>query len=141
MGRLSALGAAALGALALGAAPAGAAKGAPLRLSNAQVLRIALRVAGADGDAHPTGIAFARGRLAPAVRVFDPRAHPTARGLKALGGARSVVDLVAMHGRFKSKGSHPHSGRVLELIMNAHSGEVFGVSIGPTLLAQLSRLG
>jgi hypothetical protein len=116
------------------------------RLTDAHVLEIALRVAKADGDAHPTRIELASGRLKAAVKVFDPHAHPTAAGLKALGGARSIVDLVAMHGRFTSHGPHPHNapepkGRVLELIMNAHSGTVFAVSLGPKVRVPLARLG
>jgi hypothetical protein len=145
MTRLLAIGSAALGALVLAAA-APASSASQARLSHAQVLKIALRVARADGDARPTRIELASGRLEVAVKVFDPRAHPTAHGLKALGGARSIVDLVAMHGRFASHGPHPHNrlepkGRVLELIMNAHSGTVFGVSLAPKVPVPLSRLG
>jgi hypothetical protein len=142
---LSALTASTLGALTLAVHPApGAGK---LRvISHAQVLAIALRVARLDGDAHPSRVAVASGRLEKAVKVFDPEAHPTAFGLKALGGAKSVVDLVAMRGRFTSHGPHPHNrpepkGRVLELIMDAQSGNVFAVSLGPKMPAPLSRLG
>ena len=78
--------------------------------------------------------------------MFDPHAHPTALGLKALGGANSIVDLVAMHGRFTSSGSHPHNtpepkGKVLEVIFSAHSGTVFAVSLAPRVPVPLSRLG
>jgi hypothetical protein len=136
----------ALGALPLATTPAWGLKSASPLLTPAQVLKVTLRVAKADGDAHPSNIMLASGRLARAVKVFDPHAHPTAAGLRALGGAATRVDLVAMHGRFTSHGPHPHNtaepkGRVLELLLNAHTGIVFGVSLGPKLAAPLSRLG
>jgi hypothetical protein len=133
--------------LALTVAAAPEARGAKSALlPPAQVLRIALRVARADGEPHPRNIALASGHLVAAVKVFDPHAHPTAAGLGALGGAGTRVDLVAMRGHFTSHGPHPHNrpepkGTVLELLMNAHSGVVFGVSLGPKLAAPLSRLG
>jgi hypothetical protein len=137
--------AAALGSAALAASPAlGFTNGK--RLGPAQVLKIALRVANADGDPHPSRIELASGRLKAAVKVFDPHAHPTPAGLRALGGAKSTVDVVAMNGHFTSAGSHPRfkpqpKGKVLELIMNARSGVVFGVSLGPKVRVPLSRLG
>jgi hypothetical protein len=145
MTRRSAIGCAALGTLVL--ATAGPATSATqTQLTHAQVLTRALRVAKADGDAHPTHIELASGRLEKAVKVFDPHAHPTALGLKVLGGATSIVDVVAMRGRFTSHRSHPHNrpepkGRVLELIMNSHNGTVFGVSLGSNVPVPLSRLG
>jgi hypothetical protein len=148
-----ALAAATSGALALAAATPGAPATTPAAatarsslLSHARVRAIALRIAKLDGDSHPSQIALASGPLQKAVKVFDPHAHPTAAGLRALGGAKSIVDLVAMHGRFTSRGPHPRNrrepkGRVLELIFSAHSGTVFGVSLGPRLRVPLSRLG
>jgi hypothetical protein len=119
---------------------------APKMLSGAQVLKVALHVAKLDGDARPSELAVASGPLEKAVKVFDPHAHPTKAGLEKLGGAKSLVDLVAMRGRFTSRGPHPHNrpepkGRVLELIMSARSGVVFGVSLGPKVPVPLSRLG
>ena len=136
----------ALSALALATTPAWGLRSASPRLTPAQVLKVALRVAKADADAHPSNIMLASGRLAVAVKVFDPHAHTTPYGLKALGGANSIVDLVAMHGQFTSHGPHPRNrpepkGTVLELLMNARSGVVFGVSLGPKLAAPPSRLG
>lgn len=142
---LAAIGSAACGTLVL--ATATPARATPRRpLNHAEVLKIALRGAKADGDAHPTSIELASGPLNAAVKVFDPRAHPTAAGLRALGGAKSVVDVVSMRGHFTSHGPHPHNrpepkGKVLELIMNAHSGTVFGVSFAPKVPVPLSRLG
>ncbi|HEV2980615.1 MAG TPA: hypothetical protein VGX51_04225 [Solirubrobacteraceae bacterium] len=132
-------------AMALAPAQSSAATRTKL-LARAQVLKIALRVAKADGEARPTRIELASGKLKAAVKVFDPRAHPTAAGLRALGGAKSAVDVVAMRGHFTSHGPHPHNkpepkGRALELIMNARTGTVFGVSLGPKVPVALSRLG
>jgi hypothetical protein len=115
-------------------------------LTNAQVLRVVLRVAAADGERHPSEILLARGPLGRAVKVFDPQAHPTPSGLKALGGANSTVALIAMRGHFTSNGPHPNGrpepkGRVLELLMNARSGVVFGVSLAPALKVSLLGLG
>jgi hypothetical protein len=140
-----ALGAAALAALTFAASQAGAATIAK-PLGHAQVLKIALRLAKLDGDSHPSQVMLASGHLQKAVKVFDPAAHPTRLGLEKLGGAKSLVDLVAMRGHFTSSGPHPiHTpkpkGKVLELIMNAHTGAVFGVSLGPKLRVPLSRLG
>jgi hypothetical protein len=145
MRRPSAIGSAVLGTLVLAtAAPANSKPRAPL--THRQVLKIALRVAKLDGDSHPRQVRLASGRLEKAIKVFDPHAHPTARGLNALGGAKSIVYLVAMNGHFTSHGPHPHNrrqpkGRVLELIMNAHTGTVFAVSLGPKVPVALSRLG
>jgi hypothetical protein len=143
--RAHAFAAAALGAASLAAAPAPAAAKSKL-LSRAQVLKIALRVARVEGDAHPTRIELASGRLKAAIKVFDPHAHPTSAGLKALGGGKSTADVVAMHGRFTSTRPRPHNarapkGKVLELIFSAHSGTVFALSLGPKVPVPLSRLG
>lgn len=144
MKKYSAIALLALIALGLAATPTFASARAK-QLTHARVLAIALRIAKLDGDAHPSEIAAASGRLEEAIKVFDPHAHPTPSGLKALGGASSVVDLVAMHGHFTSNGP-PHNrpepkGRVLELIFSAHSGTVFAVSLGSRVPVPLSRLG
>lgn len=130
-------------ALAAGAAPAAAQR---TLLDRAQVLGVASRIAKLDGESHPRQITLASGRLEAAIKVFDPHARPTAIGLQALGGANSIVDLVAMQGHFTSHGPHPHNtpepkGAVLELILSARSGVVFAVSLAAKIPVALSRLG
>jgi hypothetical protein len=115
-----------------------------------QVLRIALSRAKFDGDRHPTKVRAAKGRLSKALRVMDTIGKTSfplqPGGPEAPGNASSQVYLVAMRGHFVVNGPHPHGspapkGHVLELIVDAHTGVVEGLSLGPRLRAPLSRLG
>ena len=110
-----------------------------------QLLVIALPEAKLDGDAQPTETVIAKGRLVVALKVMNPRVTTPAARLEAAGGANSLVYLVAMHGHFVIH-SHPHgkpepTGRVLELIIDAHTRFVSALSLKSKVPVPLSRLG
>ncbi len=111
-------------------------------LSHKRLLHIALRVARSYGARHPKDIVEATGRHAIADRVFDepePRS-PEAPQLPIIqkaqteltseeGGPNRLVDLLAMRGHFVKR-ARPHGfpgaeGRVLTLIVDAHTGVVY----------------
>lgn len=143
----------------VGTAPTEAAR--PI-LTHKQVLRIALRVAKSYGVQHPKGVLEATGRLVVADEIFDgpepgfpaPQS-PVMRQAEAEimnqeGGPNRLVDLLAMRGHFVKKaqpdGFPGAEGRVLDLIIDAHSGVVDGrglVEKAPDLsrLGHVTRLG
>jgi hypothetical protein len=110
-------------------------------LAHRQVLQVALARAKRAGDPHPKRIEMASGPLKDAMSVSDPTS-----GLGPAVDGEELVDLVVMHGWFHVNGSPPRGrhiapGRVLEVIVDAHSGFVQGLSLGNRLPVSLSRLG
>jgi hypothetical protein len=116
-------------------------------LTQAQVLQIALSEAKSNGELHPSRIMTASGRLKKALKVFDPQSGITPYGIALFGGANTPVDLVALYGHFTHYGAKlpPFTrrprGRVIELIVNAHTGDVLAFALLNKLRAPLSRLG
>jgi hypothetical protein len=110
-------------------------------LRHRQVLRIALREAEQSQDPRPKRIEMATGSLRNAASVMDPTDR-----LGSGAGGEEVVDLVVMHGYFHINGSPPrgHSiapGKVMELIIGAHTGFVEGRSLSNEEPVALSHLG
>jgi hypothetical protein len=143
MKRVAAIGAGILVAVTMlvaqsaAAAPASPATG-PV-LTHRQVLQIGLLEAGRAGDAHPKRIKLASGSLRDALRVTDPRSELES-------GGSEVVDLLVMHGYFHINGSPPRGrsiapGKVMELIVDAHTGFVEGRSLSNKEPVALSHLG
>jgi hypothetical protein len=139
--RTIALGLAMIAALALGAQTAVAGpvsqKVTPV-LTHRQVLQIAVTEAGNSQDPNPKHIAMATGKLSVAMRVMDP-------GGSGSPGGDEIVDLVVMRGYFHINGSPPPGrvippGKVMCLIIDAHTGFVEGRSLGNEV-PHLSRLG
>jgi hypothetical protein len=113
---------------------------AAAQLTHKQVLRIALREAAHSRDPHPKRIEMATGSPRAALYVMEPRLTSGSD----LG--EEEVDLVVMHGRFEIDGSHPpHSriapGKVMELIVGAHTGFVTARSLSDHVPVPLSHLG
>jgi hypothetical protein len=109
-------------------------------LTDKQVLDIALVQAAHSRDPHPKRIEMATGSLGAALKVTEPRA--------ITGSATTspeLVDLVVIRGHFHIIGSPPLGrhiapGRVLELIIGAHTGFIESRSLGNEVPV-LSRLG
>lgn len=109
-------------------------------LTHKQVLDIALREATKSRDPHPKRIEMASGSMGAAIKVEEPQA--------VSGSALTnpeLVDLVVMRGYFHLDASHPRGGRIapgkiLELIIAAHTGFVEGRSLGNEVPV-LSHLG
>jgi hypothetical protein len=109
-------------------------------LTHKQVLHIALRVARSYGVRHPRDILEAVGRLLIADAIFDelPPGVPTPESsatqkaeteiMNEEGGPNRLVDFLALRGHFV-KNAQPDGfpgteGRVLDLIVDAHTGVV-----------------
>jgi hypothetical protein len=110
-------------------------------LTHEQVLQIALREAEQSGYPHPKRIEMASGSLKVATSVTDP----TGRLGSAVNG-KEAVDLVVMHGHFQVNGSPPHGrhiapGKVLDLIIDAHTGFVQELTLSNDVSVPLSHLG
>jgi hypothetical protein len=110
-------------------------------LTHEQVLQISLREAEQSMDPHPKRIEMASGSLKDATSVMDPASElgPTIDG-------QEVVDLVVMHGYFHLNGSPPPGrsiapGKVMELIIDIHTGSVGGLSLSNKEPVPLSHLG
>jgi len=110
-------------------------------LTHRQVLQIALREARQSRDPHPKRIEMASGSPRKAMRVMDPTGS-LGSGVDGEG----VVDLVVMHGYFHIN-AHPPRGRsiapgkVMELVIDAHTGFVGGRSLSNEEPVALSHLG
>jgi len=81
------------------------------------------------------------GSLRAATGVTDPTG-----GLGSAVNGQEVVDLVVMHGYFHVNGSPPRGhhiapGKVLELIIDAHTGFVQGLTLSDEVPVPLSQLG
>jgi hypothetical protein len=144
MRRMAAIGAGALAAIVLVAQIATAdpaSMEAGPALTYRHVLNIALTEARDSADHHPKRIEMATGLLKDAVKVMDPTS-----GLGPVIDGRQVVDMVVMHGYFHVNAPHPsHSriapGKVMELIIGAHTGFVQARSLGNKVPVPLSHLG
>jgi hypothetical protein len=137
----------------IGTAPTQAAR--PI-LTHKQVLHIALRVARSYGERHPRDILEAAGRLVIADEIFDEPepGFPTPESpamqkaeteiMNEEGGPNRLVDLFALRGHFVKKakpdGFPGAEGRVLDLIVDAHTGVVDAQGLGEET-PDLSRLG
>jgi hypothetical protein len=109
-------------------------------LTHQQVLHIALREAVNSRDPHPKRIEMATGSLGAAIKVTEPNATSG-----SVLTSPELVDLVVMHGYFHINGPHPRGsrigpGKVLSLILSAHTGFVEARSLGNKVPA-LSHLG
>ncbi|HEY5194330.1 MAG TPA: hypothetical protein VIJ39_10730 [Solirubrobacteraceae bacterium] len=107
-------------------------------LTHEHVLHIALVEAKESQDPHPKRIEMATGSLSAALRVMEPKASAAPAGTE-------VVDLVVMRGYFHINAPHPRGhpiapGKVLCLVINAHTGFVQARSLGSEVPA-LSHLG
>ncbi len=135
--------AASLAAIALvaqmaAAAPASQPTGS--ELTHKQVFHIALVEASRARDPRPKRIEMASGTQGAAMKVMEPRGEGSALS------SQLPVDLVVVHGYFHVIGSPPRGdhiapGKVLELMIDAHSGFVLGLSLSDTVPVSLSRLG
>ena len=110
-------------------------------LTHKQVLQIALTEAKRSADPHPKRIEMVSGSLRAATGVTDPTG-----GLGSAVNGQEVVDLVVMHGYFHVNGSPPRGhhiapGKVLELIIDAHTGFVQGLTLSDEVPVPLSQLG
>ncbi len=109
-------------------------------LMRQQVLHIALREAANSQDPHPKRIEMATGSLGAASKVMDPQ------GISgSVMRSPELVDLVVMRGYFQINGPHPRGsrirpGKVLCLILSAHTGFVEARSLGDKVPV-LSHLG
>jgi hypothetical protein len=110
-------------------------------LTHKQVLQIALTEAKRSADPHPKRIEMASGSLKVATSVTDPTGR-----LGSGVNEKEAVDLVVMHGHFQVNGSPPLGrhiapGKVLELIVGAHTGFVQELTSGNDVPVPLSHLG
>jgi len=141
---LAAIGAGALAAVVLAAQVAPADPVSPTAgpaLTYKQVLHIALGEARSSNDPHPRRIEMASGSLRDAMSVMDPTG-----GSGTAGDGQETVDLVAMHGHFRIDAPHPRGrqigpGKVIELVIGAHTGFVQGRSQSDSVEVPLSHLG
>jgi hypothetical protein len=128
-------------AIALVPASAHASLAAPKLLTHEQVLQIALKQARSANDPSPTRIEMASGPLKKALRVMGES------GAQNPGIDPGVqVDLVVMHGVFHINAPHPPNhliggGKVIELILDAHTGTVFDRYQGDRAPSSLRQLG
>lgn len=110
-------------------------------LTHKQVLQIALTEAKRSADPHPKRIEMAGGSLKVATSVTDPTGR-----LGAAVNGKEAVDLVVMHGYFHVNGSPPLGhhiapGKILELIIGAHTGFVQELTLSDDVPVPLSQLG
>jgi hypothetical protein len=115
-------------------------------ISSAQISKIMQRASKADQETRPTGIMFAIGPLKTALNVMDPSSANLYSPIGEPRSASSLVDLVVAHGIFTSNGSHPRGvqspkGRILELVIDAHTGFVEAKGLMMKVPIPLSRLG
>jgi hypothetical protein len=109
-------------------------------LTHKQVLQIAITEASRSRDPNPKSIEMASGTQGAAMKVIEPG------GTGSALSSQLPVDLVVMHGYFHVVGSPPRGrsiapGKVLELMIDAHTGFVLELSLGNKVLVPLSHLG
>jgi len=102
-------------------------------------------------DEDPISVSVSTGSLQAALEVMHPQSMPTSAEETASTGGEallaSTVYLVEMRGDFTLTNarvppgqSSPH-GSVLELLLDAHTGELEGRFVGPEAQAPLQNLG
>jgi hypothetical protein len=109
-------------------------------LTHEQVLHIALTEADNSQDPSPKRVEMATGALSVALHVTDSGAGTGQAG-------NEVVDLVVMRGYFHINAPHPRGqsippGKIMCLILNAHTGFVEDRSLGSKvpLLSHVGRV-